>query len=244
MAKRKEGQPAGGDSASADELFEWHEPPKTRNGASIAFPLRTLKTIIWSIDWEITDEVLLQLNEELDRLKQFYQDDKTIIKFLQLLEAVGKYIKKRKGKSHPESVILLRELFNELERIVFLIGMSEVERKARLRKQIQEFIALKKKLAALREAGGSPAPVKPAPPKAAPVAKKPPAAAKKTPPEIKKPPAEVKISATETKKKTAPEFNPEAFRRIILDEVAVLVREEIKKLKAELKEMLKGISKN
>jgi hypothetical protein len=230
LTKRKEGQPEAGSSAPANELFEWHEPPKSRDGASIAFPLRILKTIIWSIDWEITDEILLQLNEELNRLGQHYLEDKTVFKFLQLLEAVGKYIKKRKGKAHPESVILLRELFNELERIVFMIGMSEVERKARLRKQIQEFIALKKKLAALREAGESPAPGKTAPP---------PKAAPKAPPAVKKPSPTVKAPPAETKKPASPEISLDNFRQMILNDVQTLIREEFKKIRAEVKEMIK-----
>jgi hypothetical protein len=236
LTKRKEKEPAADGGASANELFEWHEPPKSRNGASIAFPLRTLKTIIWSIDWEITDEILLQLNLELGRLQQHYQEDKTVLKFLQLLEAIGKYIKKRKGRSHPESVILLREFFNELERIVFMIGMSEVERKARLRRQIQEFIALKKKLAALRTGAEVP-PARPATP--VPAAKP---AAKKAAPAIRKPPVESKKPAADPKKKAAPEFDPETFRQSIMDEVAIMIREDIKKLKVELKEIIKKSS--
>jgi hypothetical protein len=189
LPKTKTKQSASEKKTAPEELFEWVEPPaaslKTKNNLSLTSPLRTLKTIIWSIDWEISDQILLMLNEELNQLKQYYQEDETVIKFLLLMEAVGRYITKRQGKSHPESVRLLREFFVELERIVFTMGLSEVERKASLQKQIDKFNALKKKLASSRAtevASEEPAPKTGAPPKKAPSKKKPPEA-KTTPPE-------------------------------------------------------------
>jgi septum formation inhibitor MinC len=259
-----------------NELFEWTESPQTplkpMDNTSLTSPLRTLKTIIWSIDWEISDQILMMLNEELNQLKQFYQEDETILKFLQLMEATGRYIKKRKGKSHPESVSLLREFFVELERIVFMLGMPEGERKAILHKQIEKFNSLKKRLAASRtteEPRQKSAPeklppdVKTAPIKASPEVKtaptKPPpevktgpvkplpdmkTTPKKAPPEVKTapimPPSEEKTAPADTEAQVSPEFNPQIFRQVMLEEMRLVIRYEFKKIKAELKELIEN----
>jgi hypothetical protein len=249
---RKDGQPESGMNTPPDELFEWVASPgpplKPRDNTSLTSPLRTLKTIIWSIDWEITEKILMMLNEELNLLKQYYQEDETILKFLQLMEAVGRYIRKRKGKSHPESVSLLREHFNELERIVFILGMPEGERKGILQKQIEKFNLLKKKLAASRtveEPGQKSVPekappdIKPAPGKSPgikmTVPEKPAADVKPAPKKIT---PEVKTSSAVKEDGASPEFKPEVFRQMMLEEMRLVIRYEFKKIKAELKEMI------
>lgn len=235
MIKQQDGQPASGINVPPDELFEWVENPvaslKSKGNSSLTSPLRPLKTIIWSVDWEISDEILQLLNDELNRLKRHYQADETVIRFLQLMEAVGKYITKRKGKSHPESVILLRELFSELELIVFMMGMPESERKARLQKQMGKFNSLKKKLAASRT------------PEISRPAEEP---RKKMVPK-KEPPAEKKVAAytekqlsPDTKEKVPTEFSPEVFRQMMLYEMRLVIRYEFKKFKSELEQMIKN----
>ena len=42
------------------------------------FPLRDLKAIALSIDWEIDDEIMTQLNDEVEELKEKYRDDNVI----------------------------------------------------------------------------------------------------------------------------------------------------------------------
>lgn len=221
MTKPKDDQLASKVEDSPDVFFEWDENPgggavqSRDNNLSMTSPLRTLKTIIWSLDWEITNNILRLLSQEINQLKAYYEKDETVIKFLLLLEAVGRYITKRKGKSHPESVHLLQDFFVELERIVFLIGMPENERKACLQKQINKFNALKKKLAASRS--GEESPKKEAP--------------RKKPPAIVPPPAYTPIQASSN-------VNPEVFRQMLLDEMRLVIRYEFKKIKTELLEMI------
>ena len=263
MTTQKDEQPGSTGNVPPDELFEWiattEAPIKSRDNTSLTSPLRTLKTIIWSIDWEISDHILKMLNEELNQLKLYYQEDETVIKFLQLMEAVGRYIKRRKGKSHPESVSLLRGLFVELERIVFMLGLSESERKTILNKQIEKFNALKKKLAASKTAEpstkkltpdavspGIPPVVKPAPEKKPPVPEKSPPVVKpapeKKPPEIKaaapKSPPVDKTPSTDTKAPVTTEVNPDVFRQMLLEEMRLVIRYEFKKIKSELMELV------
>lgn len=274
MTTQKDGPPGSKGNVPPDELFEWiattEAPLKSRDNTSLTSPLRTLKTIIWSIDWEITDHILKMLNEELGQLKLFYQEDETVIKFLQLMEAVGRYIKRRKGKSHPESVSLLRGLFVELERIVFMLGLSESERKTILNKQIEKFNALKKKLAASKTVDAppnnlapgpaspgipplpekSPLVVKPAPEKKpvlpeknTPVVKP---APEKKPPLIKAAPPKIppveKPAPADTKAPITPEVNPDVFRQMLLEEMRLVIRYEFKKIKSELMDLMENKS--
>ncbi len=239
-----DGQPESESNLPSDVHFEWEENPatsyKSGNNISLTSPLRTLKTIIWSIDWEISDQILKMLHDELNTLKEYYQDDETVIKFLQLMEAVGKYIVKRKGKSHPESVKLLREFFAELERIVFMLGMSETERNTSLQKQIDKFNALKRKLASSRKEDAAPAKTAP---KVEEIIKK--EALKKVPPVVVEAPPKVvpskvkKKAPAKTQSQSPMEFKPDVFRQMLLDEMRLVIRYEFKKIKAELEEMVK-----
>jgi hypothetical protein len=256
LTTQKDEQPGSAGNESPDELFEWiattEAPVKSKDNTSLTSPLRTLKTIIWSIDWEISDHILKMLNEELSQLKLFYHEDETVIKFLQLMEAVGRYIKRRKGKSHPESVSLLRELFVELERIVFMLGLSESERKAILNKQIEKFNALKKKLAASKTAESPPKKTTPktVPPVIPPVPEKRPPVDKpvpeKKPPVIKAAPPRIptveKTAPVNTRDRVMTEVSPEVFRQMLLEEMRLVIRYEFKKIKAELLELMENKS--
>ena len=49
------------------------------------YPLAELKNLILSIDWEITDEVLDNLLQQLKDLQSTYEHDKIVVTFLQIL---------------------------------------------------------------------------------------------------------------------------------------------------------------
>lgn len=113
--------------------------------------LRGLKAIILSIDWEITDEMMTKLIEQIDRLKDMYKDDKVLVLFLQLLDSVGRYIKANKASSHPDATKTLNSVYNRLEKVVLSKGMIESERKKILLVEINRFKKLKEDIA-LRKA--------------------------------------------------------------------------------------------
>jgi len=66
-------------------------------------PIRNLKALVFSIDWEITDATMLDFLTETKRLMQKYKDDKILSMFLKLHESIGKYIKAKKARAHPDS---------------------------------------------------------------------------------------------------------------------------------------------
>jgi hypothetical protein len=125
-----------------------------KNSASIednsdpeAFPLRDLKSILLSIDWEISDEVLTMLIEEIGTLEDTYKNDKNLVVFFQLLGTVGKYIKKRKVNAHPGAIKLLNSVYNSLEIVLLSKGITEAEKKKILLVQVKEFKKIKEQIA-------------------------------------------------------------------------------------------------
>ncbi len=91
-------------------------------------PLKELKSIVLSIDWEITDEIMIKFLDQVDGLKDAYKDDKIIQMFLQLLGSVGKYIKAKKASADPDVVRLLNSAYAGLEKVLMMEDMAEAER--------------------------------------------------------------------------------------------------------------------
>lgn len=113
----------------------------------VAFSLTKLKSIVLSMDWEISDAILSEFIQELSRLKIVLKDDGIIVKCLQLLEAIGKYILQKKARTHPDSIRLLQSIYRDLEILLFSKGLSENARRSILADEIANFKKLKEKLA-------------------------------------------------------------------------------------------------
>lgn len=119
-----------------------------------ASPLRDLKAIALSIDWEIDDEIMTRLDDEVGALKEKYSEDNVIILFLRLLGSVGKYIKANKASSHPDAIKLLNTVFINLEKVATSKDMPEAEREKILLGEVKRFKTLKADIAASKIVGG------------------------------------------------------------------------------------------
>ncbi len=109
-------------------------------------PLMTLKSIVLSMDWEISDAILTEFIQELGRLKTVLKDDGILVKCLQLLEAIGKYILQKKAQTHPDSIRLLQSIYRDLEILLLSKGVSETARRGIIADEIAQFKKLKEKL--------------------------------------------------------------------------------------------------
>ncbi len=109
-------------------------------------PLKELKSIVLSIDWEITDEIMTKFLEQVDALKDAYSDDKIVLMFLQLLGSVGKYIKAKKASADPDVVKLLNSAYAGLEKVLLTEDIPETEKKKLLVAEVNEFKKLKERL--------------------------------------------------------------------------------------------------
>ncbi len=120
----------------ADDLFAF--------SAAEESPISRLKSLILSIDWEITDEILLQFNEELVDLKDIWAGEKINLVYVQALEKISKYIYHKKADSHPNAIKLLLTLYHNLEKIVSTPELTDEERSEILIEDVRRFEGLKK----------------------------------------------------------------------------------------------------
>lgn len=138
-----------------DNIFGESEETSGSSGENVELedsPLGDLKAIALSIDWEIDDEIMTRLNDEVEELKEKYRDDNVIVLFLRLLGSVGKYVKANKAHSHPDAIKLLNTVFINLEKVIMSKGMQETKREKILLGEVKRFKKLKESIAAWKTA--------------------------------------------------------------------------------------------
>jgi pilus assembly protein FimV len=119
-------------------------------------PIARLKSIILSIDWEINDDILQQLDDELVDLGDIWAGDKIKQVYIQGLSKIGKYIYKEKANAHPNSIKLLITFYHNLEKIVSSGDlMSEEEKKQVLLEDVKKFDQLKSQIGKSDSASGA-----------------------------------------------------------------------------------------
>ena len=148
-----------------DDLFAEDKTPKKADGESgdiKKYPLRGLKAVILSIDWEITDDAMKRLADQVAALKKRYKDDRIVFMLLQLLGSIGEYIRTNRGKSHPDSFKFLNSLFKKLDKVVRTKGLTESEKKKILSVEVNKYKVLKDKLSPRKPVAEKEKQVKPA----------------------------------------------------------------------------------
>ncbi len=149
------------------------QPPSLDNGSLAQdSPLRNLKGIVLSIDWEITDEIMDRFLEEINRLRDSYAGEKIPGLFLQLLGSVGKYIRNQKARAHPDSIRVLNSVYNSFEKVLMDGSMPEAEKRNWLFNEVTHFKKLKQDISHARseptESAVQPEPPAPQPTEEAP----------------------------------------------------------------------------
>ncbi len=145
---------------SYDDSYYTEEVDLFEFSTSEESPISKLKSLILSIDWEITDEVLQQFNEELIDLKAIWTGEKINLVYVQALEKISKYIYQFKADSHPNAIKLLLTLYYNLEKIVSSGDLTEQDKKKLLLDDVEKFEKLKRHISQQKEETVSPAPVR------------------------------------------------------------------------------------
>ena len=109
-------------------------------------PLEGLKSLVMTIDWEISENTLGALQEELNALRSRYADDKPVSILLKMMTSLSGYVQKRKGSSHPESIQLFHVVAKDLAKIVEDPGMDSRTRNVIVKKDIDRFQELKSEI--------------------------------------------------------------------------------------------------
>lgn len=111
-------------------------------------PIKDLKSIIMSLEWEITDSVMEKLEAEVLRLESLFQGDKIVLAFLQLLGSLGKYIRKKLARAHVDSITLLHSAYESLEKTILSENMSDGAKKKLLIIHVTWYKKLKREIQA------------------------------------------------------------------------------------------------
>lgn len=102
----------------ANESFDTQDVDLFEFSIEESSPLTRLKSIILSLDWEINDEILQELADELDNLQNLWEGDKVAEVYLQGLAKIGSYIRSKGAYAHPNSIKLLLTFFYNFEKII------------------------------------------------------------------------------------------------------------------------------
>ena len=117
--------------------------------------------MVLSIDWEITESCLTDLIDETDSLLPQYQGDRYSHTLLRMLKAVGRYIRKRQARAHPDAIKRIMSVFASLEKLTESLDLEEDTKKGLVAKEIAAFKKLKEQVESKRGAvAPSPVPVK------------------------------------------------------------------------------------
>ncbi len=198
---------------------------KTEDDPRTAF-LQELKSLLLSIDWEISDDTITRFTDTASNMGQAFRDDKELRVFLQILEAIAKYIKRHKAKSHPGAMGVLKSAYYALEKTAVEKHITKDEKKQLLLEEVKNFKNFKKQITIwrLRKDPGREGPL----------------SNERFPTPKEKPPLrplikEVPVSRERTrgidKGPTMPSH--EAFARA-LEEIKELIGQEFRSLRAEL----------
>jgi hypothetical protein len=214
-----------------DHLFQEDAPDAAEEQVGLVeHPLKNLKAVLLSIDWEITDSTMDSLLNEIKNVGYVYSEDKIILTFLQLLGSIGRYVKANKGKAHPEATRVINSVYEALEKVALTEGMSRPEREKMLLEEVGKFKKLKEQVVLRKMEKKEPAvfEVSPAPPAPSPEPS----------------PERERIPATEIPAREESEPEPRAEARFAapheafayaLEEIKDVIRAEFRALRAEIK---------
>ena len=104
-------------------------------------PLKDMKSIILSIEWEINDTILEQLEDEINKLYLMYTGDRVIQGFLRILRFLGRYVRVRGVHSTQDSLNLLLYIYDHLESVMVSEGMTEAKKQVIINDSIKRYRA-------------------------------------------------------------------------------------------------------
>ncbi len=131
----------------ADESFDTEEIDLFEFAGEDESPLTQLKSIILSLDWEITDETLDELDREVAYLQQNLPQDQISGVYLQGLGKIGDYIYKKGAFAHQNAIKLLLTFYYDFEKIVLSEELSLESIQLLLKADIRKFKILQYQIA-------------------------------------------------------------------------------------------------
>ena len=138
----------------ADENFDMNEVDLLRFSDNESSPITSLKSVILSLDWDITDEYLQDLADELANLVPDCQGNKIASIYLQGMDKIGRYLRLRGAHAHPNSIKLLLTFFHHFEIIISSSDISDERITALAQSDVRKFKVLQYQIKLAEEAAG------------------------------------------------------------------------------------------
>jgi hypothetical protein len=135
-----------------DDFFNDSTPAV--NAVAPVDELQNLKSVVLSIDWEITDTCLADLMQETERLLPIFEHDRFTHALLRMLNALGRYIQKRKASAHPVAINRVMSVFSTLESLITDSTLPEEQRRQLIANEIAAFKKLKQQVETRRGSAG------------------------------------------------------------------------------------------
>ena len=101
--------------------------------------MQDLKSVIFAIDWEISDATLKGLSVVVTRLMVKFKSHKIHYTFLKIINNVGQYIASKKADAHVDSIPFLCAVFEHFEKVVQTPEMPLNEKKELLKRDLITF---------------------------------------------------------------------------------------------------------
>lgn len=119
-------------------------------------PLKDLKTSVLSLEWEITQPMLQNFDDQIRHLEEIFSEDKIALSYLRILRFLGRYIQIKGNKSHPCAITFLISTYNNLETITLSVKMAEDRKWDMLLADVDDYKKFVRKLNLLEEDEVSP----------------------------------------------------------------------------------------
>ncbi len=113
--------------------------------------IQDLKAVILAIDWEISEMTLKTFDTVTRRMLIRLKSHKILHAFLMIIHSMGRYIASKKATAHKDSLLLLRSVFENFERIIQTPGMPLQEKQQLIENDIEAFHNFKRELSSLSE---------------------------------------------------------------------------------------------
>jgi hypothetical protein len=102
-------------------------------------PLKELKGIVLSIEWEINDTILDKFDQEINHLDELYSEDRIVLGFLRILRFLGRFIRAKEADADAVSIKLLLFIYDDLESVVLSNTLTTEAKHAMLVEDIKKY---------------------------------------------------------------------------------------------------------
>lgn len=133
-------------STGTDKQNAQSATAQQRTGGIQFSSLQDLKAVFLAMDWEINDQTTTKLIEESEKLMRSTEGDIVMVAYFKMLSSLAKYIKAHKATADKDAVGLLGSVYESMEKVIDVEGMSEEKREKLVLDEIHKFLELKKKV--------------------------------------------------------------------------------------------------